>query len=131
MRVRHRDFQMGSTVSLRALSGTARCGCAALIALVLIAPLSVPAGADPAPATIADERLEASYNASADFIKYPALDAYLLQVIRRLQGANADAAAFAVRIHAMHSSLPYSFILDNGACYISTGLLERLADEQQ
>jgi hypothetical protein len=122
---------MGSTVSLRALYGTARCGCAAVIALVLIAPPSARAGAEPAPTTIADERLEASYNASADFIKYPALDAYLLQVVRRLQGANADATAFAVRIHALHYSLPYSFVLDNGACYISTGLLERLADEPQ
>jgi hypothetical protein len=122
---------MGSTVSLRALNGSARDGCAALIALALIAAFSTRAGAEPAPTAIADERLEASYNAGADFIKYPALDAYLLQVVRRLQGANADAAAFAVRIHALHYSLPYSFVLDNGACYVSTGLLERLEDEQQ
>ena len=124
-------FSMGSTVNLRASHGIARRGCAAPIALVLSVLLSARTGAEPAPSTIAVERLEASYNASADFIKYPALDAYLLQVVRRLQGANADAAAFPVRIHALHYSLPYSFALDNGACYVSTGLLERLADEQE
>jgi hypothetical protein len=31
----------------------------------------------------------------------------------------------------LHSALPYSFVLDNGACYVSTGLLARLEDEPQ
>jgi beta-barrel assembly-enhancing protease len=99
----------------------------ALLGLANAGPVSA-AGADPA---IADERLEASYNASADFIRYPALDFYLAQVVRRLQTANPETAPIAVRIHVLHSALPYSFVLDNGACYVSTGLLARLDDEPQ
>ena len=80
---------------------------------------------------VADERLEASYNASSDFIRYPTLDVYLLQVVHRLAGANPDASGVNVRIHALRSALPYSFMLDNGASYVSTGLLARLEDENQ
>jgi beta-barrel assembly-enhancing protease len=87
--------------------------------------------ADATDPAIADQRLEASYNASADFVHYPALDFYLAQVVRRLQAANPEAAAVGVRIHALHAALPYSFALDNGACYVSTGLLARLSDEHQ
>ena len=87
--------------------------------------------ADAAAPAITDERLEASYNASADFVRYPGLDFYLAQVVRRLQTANPQAASVPVRIHVLHAALPYSFVLDNGACYVSTGLLARLSDEDQ
>jgi hypothetical protein len=83
---------------------------------------------DPA---VADERLEASYNAGTDFIRYPALDAYLGGIVRRLQGANPDATAMPVRIHELSSPLPYAFLLDNGACYVSSGLIARLDGEAE
>jgi len=100
--------------------------------IVLFALLcTVGTAAAAADDSLSDERLEASYNTGPTFIHYPALDAYLAQVVRRLQGANPDAAALPLRLHAIENELPYSFVLNNGASYVSTGLLARLEDEKQ
>jgi beta-barrel assembly-enhancing protease len=109
------------------------CAAAVSIALSVSGFAAVPqsyAAAAPDPA-IHDERLEASYNASSEFVQYPVLDRYLAQVVRRLQDANPDAASIAVRIHALNYALPYAFVLGNGAAYVSTGLIARLDNESQ
>jgi len=81
--------------------------------------------------SLSDERVEASYNSGTAFVHHAGLDAYLRQVVHRLQAANSDAPAGSLRIHVLSNDLPYAFILGNGAGYITTGLLERLDDEQQ
>ena len=114
----------------RVLRGWRRSG---LVAAWMAAGLCFGAASQAGTASpdIADERLEASYNAGEDFIRYPALDAYLKLVVQRLQDANPDAAALPIRIHALSSALPYAFLLDNGALYVSSGLIARLDSEQE
>jgi hypothetical protein len=89
---------------------------------------AAPERVDPA---LSDERLEASYNSGADFVRDPALDRYLSLVVRRLQDTNPDIGPASIRIHALNSPLPYAFALGNGACYVSTGLIARLDNESQ
>jgi hypothetical protein len=101
-------------------------------ALILVLA-TLPASAAPTSVdkTISDERLEASYNSGDKFVRYPGLDGYLNKVVRRLQDANPDAAALSIRIHALNDAMPYAFVLGNGACYVSTGLIARLDTESQ
>jgi hypothetical protein len=109
------------------------CAAAVSIALSVLgfaAASQSRAAAAPDPA-IHDERLEASYNSSSEFIQYPVLDHYLAQVVRRIQDANPDAASIAIRIHALNYALPYAFVLGSGAAYVSTGLIARLDNESQ
>ncbi len=118
------------------MSSLKRRHCAAAAGLALLtsglAPLSQSsAAAAPSDPALHDQRLEASYNASSEFVQYPVLDRYLAQLVRRLQDANPDAASLAVRIHALNYALPYAFLLGNGAAYVSTGLIARLDDESQ
>jgi hypothetical protein len=76
-------------------------------------------------------RLEASYNSGSTLVRDPAVDAYLKRILDRLIAANAEANAMPVRIRALRAPLPYAFGLDNGALYVSTGLLARLRNESQ
>ena len=103
------------------------------LALALALALGGPAIASSPPVdpSLSDARLEAGYAASKELIHYPALDAYLATVVQRLQHGDAQAAAPALRLHALESTLPYAFVLGNGAAYVSTGLLARLDDETQ
>jgi hypothetical protein len=107
----------------------------ALLCVVLTLGFAQIRYSDAAPvrvdATIVNDRLEASYNASPDFVHSADLDGYLSLIVRRLQEANPDAASLNVRIHALNLVLPYAFVLANGACYISTGLIARLDNESQ
>jgi hypothetical protein len=103
------------------------------VSALILALATLPASAAPTSVdkTISDERLEASYNSGDKFVRYPGLDAYLAKVVRRLQDANPEAAAVPIRIHALNDELPYAFVLGNGACYVSTGLIARLDTESQ
>ena len=47
-------------------------------------------------------------------------------MLRQIQGANPEIASLSLRIHCLTNDLPYSFVLGNGAAYVTTGLLERL-----
>lgn len=111
---------------MRHARGTARWA-----AFLLIAGWSVAIGAPAVGTDLAADRLEASYNASADFLRYPALDEFLATISRKLQAASPEAGALPLRLHAMVSDLPYAFVLDNGAAYVSTGLIARLDDEAE
>ena len=102
-----------------------------LLGLLAGAATGRPAQAAPVDPSLSDERLEASYNASDDFVKYPALDAYLRALASRLQQGASTPAPPALRLHALTSSLPYAFALGNGAAYVSSGLIARLDDESQ
>ena len=99
--------------------------------MALICLLAVPAAAQNSDTALAAERLEASYNSGAAFIKSAPLDDYLAQIVHRLQAADPEARARPLRIHCLKDDLPYAFILENGAGYLTTGLIERLDDESQ
>jgi hypothetical protein len=75
--------------------------------------------------------IESSYNGGAQFVRDSALDQFLGRVGRRLQDANPDAGCVVLRIHALDVPLPYSFVLKNGALYVSTGGFARLKSEAE
>ena len=103
-----------------------------LICAILSIPFAVGApGADAQVLDLDTTRLEASYNTGKTIVRDPGLDAYLAGIVARLIAANADAGAIPIRIHALREPLPYAFGLDNGAVYISTGLLARLRNDSQ
>jgi predicted Zn-dependent protease len=99
--------------------------------VLLAASLATGAhGATPI-STLADDRLEASYNESSQFVHDAELDRLLAQVARQVQTANPDAACMPLRIHALDQPLAYDFVLKNGAFYLSTGLIARLQSEPE
>src|SRR5262245_11473958 len=77
----------------------------------------------PLPPEVDNARLEASYNSGTQLVRDSRVDAYLAQIVERLAAANPDVRAASIRIHALKQPLPYAFGLDNGAVYVSTGLL--------
>ena len=81
--------------------------------------------------TLADDRVEASYNAGDQFVHDAELDQLLARVGKQVQAANADAMCVPLRIHALDLPLPYAFVLKNGAFYVSTGLVARLESEPE
>ncbi len=83
------------------------------------------------PESVIEERLEAGYSAGKDLVRDPALDHELERIVTRIRSANPDAADLAVRIHALRGTLPSAFALQNGALYVSTGLIARLGDEAE
>ncbi len=87
-------------------------------------------GATPV-STLADDRLEASYNAGDQFVHDAELDQLLARVGKKVQSANSDALCVPLRIHALDQPLPYAFGLKNGAFYVSTGLVARLQSEPE
>jgi hypothetical protein len=99
-------------------------------AMLLARSPALPAGA-PAGGGLSDERLEAAYTSGGTFVHSTALDAYLAEVLRQLQSANPELASLSLRIHCLTDDLPYSFVLGNGAAYVTTGLLARLDDQAQ
>jgi hypothetical protein len=107
-----------------------RAACAVTALMTALLGSGAAAAAAPTP-EIDAARLEASYNAGATFVRHPALDGRLAELVARLVASNPDAGAVASRIHALREPLPYAFALDNGALYISTGLIARLSDETQ
>jgi beta-barrel assembly-enhancing protease len=75
-------------------------------------------------------RVEASYNADAQLVTLPDVNEYLAKMVDKIIAEEASAKGF-FRIHALRNSLPYIYCLDNGAIYISTGLIARLQNEAQ
>ncbi|MEY4588536.1 MAG: hypothetical protein RL497_612 [Pseudomonadota bacterium] len=75
-------------------------------------------------------RIEASYNASEHLIRSPITNDYLEKLIKRIT-ASEPLAANLFRIKIMDNALPYIYCLDNGAIYLSTGLMGRLQNESQ
>jgi len=92
--------------------------------------MSCAQGATPA-STLADDRVEASYNAGDQFVHDAELDQLLARVGKQVQAANSDAMCVPLRIHALDLPLPYAFVLKNGAFYVSTGLIARLESEPE
>lgn len=76
-------------------------------------------------------RTEASYNSDTLLIRNAELDAYLNSLVQTIIAKAPEASASNFRIHAMKNTLPYVYCLDNGAIYVSTGLLARLQNESQ
>jgi len=81
--------------------------------------------------TLADDRVEASYNSGNQFVHDAEFDELLSRVAKRIQDANPDARCLALRLHALDEPLPYSFGLKNGAFYVSTGLIARIDSEAE
>ncbi len=75
-------------------------------------------------------RIEAGYNANAQLVTAPDVNEYLAKMVDRIVGDEVSAKGF-FRIHALRNSLPYIYCLDNGAIYVSTGLIARLQNEAQ
>jgi hypothetical protein len=101
-----------------------------VIALVGAAVVGI-ASATTVPNSLADDRVEASYNAGNELVRDPELDQLLARLGRRIQAANSDAACASLRIHALDQPLPYAFVLKNGAFYLSTGLIARIQSESE
>lgn len=76
-------------------------------------------------------RTEANYNKSNMFVRDAALDSYLGKILKRITTQLPESETTKFRIHALVNSLPYIYILDNSAIYVSTGLLARLQNESQ
>lgn len=75
-------------------------------------------------------REETRLNAGTNVIKDAELENYLTGVVQRLVTAD-DAGTTQFRVRVLNSVAPYVFCLDNGAIYVSTGLLARLQNEAQ
>jgi hypothetical protein len=76
-------------------------------------------------------RIEASYSSAATLVRNAEIDTYLSDLIQRITANIPEATTLDFRMHAMQSAFPYVNYLDNGAIYISTGLLARLQNESQ
>ncbi|HET9473016.1 MAG TPA: M48 family metalloprotease [Steroidobacteraceae bacterium] len=94
----------------------------------LAAFLSAPAPAEPTTGAQAD-REEASFNKS--FKPAPVADEYLKSIVERLTTAAQRPEATPIRVRAVRADWPFVFALDNGATYVSTGLLARLENDSQ
>lgn len=77
-------------------------------------------------ATDAEERIGAARVRLDD----PALDAYLLEVARRLEPPDA-LAAVPPRVHVLRDRTPNAFCLPNGAVYLNSGLLAMMESEAE
>lgn len=75
-------------------------------------------------------RTEANYNASAQLVNSADLNQYLGKIVDKITSSEDSAKGF-FRIHALRNPLPYIYCLDNGAIYVSTGLIARLQNEAQ
>ncbi len=75
-------------------------------------------------------RVEASYNANAQLVTLPDVNEYLTKMVDKIIAGEESAKGF-FRIRALRNSLPYIYCLDNGAIYVSTGLIARLQNESQ
>jgi hypothetical protein len=102
-----------------------------LLSVLLAASLMTGAHGAAPTSTLADDRLEASYNESSQFVHDAEVDRLLAQVAQKVQTANPDAACMPLRIHALDQPLAYDFVLKNGAFYMSTGLIARLQSEPE
>ena len=110
-----------------------RIGAVARRVLGIILAAGVVSGAQSATtaSTLADDRVEASYNSGDQFVHDAELDQLLARVGKQVQAANSDAMCVPLRIHALDLPLPYAFVLKNGAFYVSTGLIARLESEPE
>jgi beta-barrel assembly-enhancing protease len=103
---------------------------ACLAGLLWLAAAAVMAG--PTQQQIVDaNREETRLNAGTNIVKDAELEKYLTGVVQRLVAADATTAATEFRVRVLNSVAPYVFCLDNGAIYVSTGLLARLQNEAQ
>jgi predicted Zn-dependent protease len=86
-------------------------------------------------ATYADppnpDREEAQLNANREVLHDPQLEAYLKDLSQRVIASDRRATNFSVRVHVFNDRAPAALALDNGAMYVSTGLLARLQNESQ
>src|SRR5688572_24268126 len=103
-----------------------------LAGLIVVAPMAL-ADQPRIPAQVLTEasREEARLNSRPELVRDAALDARLAAFVQRLIAHDPDAAAGGFRIHALRSAAPYVFCLDNGAIYVSTGLLARVQNDSQ
>ena len=76
-------------------------------------------------------REEARLNAGTNVLADKDVNAYLAGLIGRLIAHLPEAPPVAFRVRILQSSTPYAFCLDNGAIYLSTGLLARVQNEAQ
>jgi hypothetical protein len=58
-------------------------------------------------------------------------DAYLARIAERIMAAAPTRPAQTVRMRALRAPDPFIFCLENGAAYVSTGLLARLQNDSQ
>jgi len=96
----------------------------------LVAIVGLAAPARPAPVTgVEADREEASFNKS--FKRAPIADDYLKAIVERITAAAQRPSSIEIRAVAVRADWPFVFALGNGATYVSTGLLARLANDSQ
>jgi hypothetical protein len=99
----------------------------AFLAAILGFAVSAPA-ATPVTGVEAD-REEASFNKT--FTRAPVADAYLKSIVDRITAAAQRPSTVEIRAIAVRGDWPFVFGLGNGATYVSTGLIARLANDSQ
>lgn len=99
--------------------------------IAILVSLSWLAGAaSAAPATgVEADREEAKFDKS--FPRVPVADAYLKTIVDRLLAAAQRPSSIEIRVRAVRADWPFVFALDNGATYVSTGLIARVANDSQ
>ena len=73
--------------------------------------------------------MEAKFLAGSELMHDASVDRLLAGLIGRVRAANSGVGLPEVRCYVLDRDLPYAFFLDNGALFISTGLLARVQDE--
>ena len=96
--------------------------------LVMLAGAAGMAHSAPVSGIDAD-RQEASYE--KEYSRATVADAYLNSIVERLVAAAQKPGATPIRIRAVRSETPFVFALGNGATYVSTGLIARVANDSQ
>src|SRR5262245_43752114 len=97
-----------------------------LIVMGLTGFLAGPQRAPGAPSASPDidlVRLQAGYDNGPNRIRDGAGAAHLAQMVKRIADANPEFAALPVEVRVLREPLAYAFVLDNGAAYVSTGLI--------
>jgi hypothetical protein len=100
-----------------------------VLRMFLLACLALPAAAATPLQGIDAEREEARME--RDFKRAPAAEAYLQGIVDRIIKTAPQALPVPLRLRAVQARNPFVFCLGNGAVYVSTGLVARLANDSQ
>jgi beta-barrel assembly-enhancing protease len=100
---------------------------AGMMSLAVLACVAGPAVATGG--SVESDREETRINKEFEHAAFA--DAYLASITERILAAAPNRPAQAVRMRALRDPDPFIFCLDNGAAYVSTGLLARLQNDSQ
>lgn len=104
--------------------------CAGAPTPVETAPLGTPSAEDERGLLRLAGEAERRYLASGRVLEAPALEAYLLEIAKRLQPPEVT-EAIRLRVRVVRDRTPNAGSMPNGAVFVNTGLLARLDDEAE